>query len=72
MEIVQYNNGAIKKVSFYMKSEKSWGFKFFQAEVWGVFFIHFGLYCFDFKKQERCFLKGLLIFQAGKLKWQQL
>lgn len=33
MEIIQYDNGPIKKVSFYMKSEKSWGFKFFQAEV---------------------------------------
>lgn len=67
MEIIQYNNGAIKKVSFYMKSEKAGESNFLSRGLKCVFY-SFSLYCFDFKEEERCFLKGLLIFLAGKLK----
>lgn len=71
MGIKQYNNGAIKKVSFHMKSEKPGDSNFLnqRSEVW---FLFLWSVLFWFEKAGEMLLKGLLIFQAGKLKWQQL
>lgn len=58
MKTISYNNGTIKRVLFYIKSEKARDSHFLKQRFEVYFFSFILKYCFDFKKQETCFLKG--------------